>query len=114
MRIEEFDKKDDLELPFNVVEDAIVFMRNDPMFYRKQYYPTVAKMADLTRAGKPVDPKGFVMPMVTKGIEGYCEKYKLPRPSDSLFGEEDRINLMNRIYEEEMEQIHKGEYGEND
>ena len=50
MRIVEFTHPDNKELPFDVVEDAIVFMRNDPMFYRKQYYPTVTKLADMSRA----------------------------------------------------------------
>ena len=36
MRLKEF--TDDKDLPFDVVEDTIVFMRNDPMFYRKHYF----------------------------------------------------------------------------
>ena len=40
MRIDEFtNKKDERELPFSVAEDLMVFMRNDPTFYRKKFYP---------------------------------------------------------------------------
>ena len=39
MRLNEFTDKE--ELPFDVVDDTLVFMRNDPVFYRKFYYPAV-------------------------------------------------------------------------
>jgi len=50
MKINEFtdiehnhgDKKN--ELGFNVAHDLHIHMKNDPMFYRKQYYPTIAKL----------------------------------------------------------------------
>ena len=35
------------ELPFDIVDDAHVHMKNDKEFYRKEYYPTISKVADM-------------------------------------------------------------------
>ena len=44
MRLNEFTDIEDKELPFDIVDDTIVFMRNDPMFYRRHYFPAVSKL----------------------------------------------------------------------
>ena len=62
MRLNEFTDKE--ELPFDVVDDTLVFMRNDPIFYRKYYYPSVCELADCQRAGKDADPKKYLIPML--------------------------------------------------
>ena len=43
MRIDELATPQETKLNFDIVDDAVVFMRNDPQFYRKKYYPTVSK-----------------------------------------------------------------------
>lgn len=45
MKINEFfDQPIDDKLPFDVVDDVCVFMRNDPMFYRKSFFPAIKRM----------------------------------------------------------------------
>lgn len=111
MRLDEIgifpDKK---ELDFDLVEDALVFMRNDPMFYRKDYFPTISKMADKQRAGSSYDPDSILEPMVTRGINSYCKKYKLANMPDDIFRQDHRQRLLNKIREEEIKQIEKGDY----
>ena len=41
MRIDEFAQPMDDKLPFDVVDDVAIFMRNDPMFYRKSLFPAI-------------------------------------------------------------------------
>jgi len=98
------------DLSYDIVDDAQVYMKNDPMFYRKEYFPAVSKMADMHRAGKKANPRDILMPMIDKGCIGYCKKYKVARHPDDIFHQEDRDLLFDKIYQEEMEQIEKGDY----
>ena len=111
MKINEFfTQNSDTQINFDVVDDTIVFMRNDPMFYRKNYFPTMSKMADMHRAGKDIDPEALVGPVVDQAMEGYCKRYKLTRSPSELYTTEDRLNLINRITTEELEEIAQGGY----
>ena len=110
MKINEFSQNTDTKLPFDIVEDAIVFMRNDPQFYRKQYFPAIAKVADLHRAGKKVNADKALMPMIEKGCDSYVQKYNIGKFSDEVFTQDDRKNLLSRIFAEELNQIENGDY----
>ena len=110
MKIVEFTEKDNTKLPFDVVEDVIVFMRNDPMFYRKHYYPAFAKIADMTREGKKCNQREMLSDMVECGLSEYVKKYKLAEMPDEIFNQDDRNSCIERIFSEEMTQIQKGEY----
>jgi len=110
MKLTELDNKIDKKLPYSLVDDAIAYMRNDPQFYRKIYFPAVSKMSDLHRAGKKIDTKKLMGPVVDKGMHSYCKKYKLRRRPSDLFNLDDRQALMDRVCSEELEQIRKGSY----
>jgi len=111
VKIVEFtDHKEQPKLNYDVVDDVAVFMRNDPMFYRKQFFPAVSKMADMHRAGKPLVQADCLGEMVERALEAYCNKYKIASMPDEVFTNEDRSCIMDKIFSEEMEQIKKGEY----
>ena len=110
MKLFEVDAELSKKINFDLPEDAIVYMRNEPMFYRKEYYPTMTHMAEQHRAGKQFDYRQALMPMINKAIEGYTAKYKLAPMTDDIFTEEHRQKICDKLYKEEMEQIRKGEY----
>jgi hypothetical protein len=110
MKINEFAQRDDFKLPFDIVDDLHVYMRNDPMFYRKDYYPTMTRISDLTKAKKKVDPHKEFTPMIDKACESYCTKFDIARDPSEVFSENDRKALVSKIYSEEIEGIRKGEY----
>ena len=111
MRIVEFASPlEDNKLNYNVVDDCLTYMRNDPMFYRKIYFPTISEYADKLRAGKKFNARKTLMPMIEKAVQGYCTKYDLPLSNEELFTEQDRISLFDRICSEENNLINKGEY----
>ena len=68
MKLVEFDEHtyEDPGLGFNVVDDLCQHMRNDPIFYRKQYYPTMAHMQDKLKKGEPIDTMECMGPMIDK------------------------------------------------
>ena len=114
MKINEFinDETNDEHpnLGWDVVGDLHVHMKNDPMFYRKEYYPTIASMQDSLKQGNPIDTKKAIVPMINKGMEHYCAKYDIPRRRGELLQSEDIDALVEKIYGEEMELIQKGDY----
>lgn len=110
MKINEFTTRDDFKLPFDIVDDLHVYMRNDPIFYRKHYYPTMARIADITKSNKEIDAHKEFTPMIDRACESYCAKYEVARDPSEVFTEEDRKALVSKIYSEEIEGIRKGEY----
>lgn len=110
MKINEFHEPIDSKLPFDVVEDVVVFMRNDPQFYRKSFFPAVARVADLHRAGKSIDKNECLGDMVERALEGYCKKFNVAKMPDEVFTNEDRDQIIDKVFSEEMEEIQKGEY----
>lgn len=110
MKINEFTESVDKKLPFDVVEDVVVFMRNDPQFYRKTFFPAVSQVADLHRAGKPIDQNKCLGGMVERALETYCKKFNIARMVDEVFTNDDRQQIINKVFAEEMEQIKKGDY----
>jgi hypothetical protein len=109
MRIDEFTQPDDTGLQFDIVDDAIVFMRNDPTFYRRKYFPTMAKTADLVRGGKELDQKS-IGSMVDSGINSYCKKFDVARKPADIFTAEDRASIIEKICSEELKEIEGGAY----
>ena len=110
MKLNEIGIKLDNKIDFDLIEDALVYMKNDPQFYRKSYYPAIAKIADLQRAGSIYEPDDIIKPMVTDGLNNYCKKYKLANMPDDIFKENDKLRLINKIREDELKAISNGEY----
>jgi hypothetical protein len=105
MRLVEF--ADDL--PFDIVEDMKVFMRNDKDFYRRHYMPC---MVDLQTKVKAKDSNfGPVLkPMVLQACAMYNSKYKISKDPNKLLTLDDKKALMSSICREEMEKLRNGEY----
>ena len=98
------------DLGFNVIEDLCQHMRNDPIFYRKMYYPTMATMQDKLKKGEPIDQRQHMEPMVDKACQHYCSKYDIPKRPEELLSDEDKTAIIEKIYGDEMEMIRDGEY----
>lgn len=108
MRIDDLEQIND-ELPFDVIDDITVFMRNDPMFYRKEFFPLVMQMKGLKESDKPINSKLF-MPMIKKATEQYCKKFNIPKRPEDLLDADEQRSLIQKIYAEEMTNIKKGAY----
>ena len=110
MRIDEFTQPIDTSLPFDHIEDLIVYMRNDPGIYRKSLYPALSKMSDCARNKEEYDFVETMRPVVVNAAKSYCKKYKMPKPAGVLFQPNDVKDVIERIKEEELDQIQKGAY----
>jgi hypothetical protein len=109
VKIVEFTQKFDDRLPFDVIDDVAIFMRNDPIFYRKQLFPAIMRMKDMYDAGKKPDAEKCLGEACNRAMESYCSKFKLGS-KENVFKDEDRGLLLNKLYGEEMTQIRNGAY----
>jgi hypothetical protein len=101
---------DDNTLPFNVIEDVSVYMKNNPMFYRKHFYPTMLRFKDLMQAKKKINPVGLFNPMIKKATYDYCKEYNIGKRPEELLSNEERKELIQKIYNEELKNIREGVY----
>ena len=109
VKIVEFHNQENNKFDFDVVDDVVMFMRNDPIFYRKAFFPAISKLADNVRNGKSCD-KSDLSEMVENALESYCQKYNLAELPDEIFNDDDRTSIIDKIFSEEMSQIKNGEY----
>jgi len=109
MRIDELAAPMDNRLPFDVVDDIAIYMRNDPMFYRRQLFPAIMNMKDQHDAGKQPDANKCLGEVCGSAMESYCSKFKLGRSKD-LYLKGDKDNLISKIFGEEMKMIKDGAY----
>ena len=112
MRINEIDDRpgEPLKLKFDPCDDAVTFMRNDPMFYRRKYYPALMQLKDDVKKKKRIDAEKIFGGVIDSGMNTYCKKFKLGKTPSQLFSMEDRTRMMEKVCSEEIENIKKGEY----
>ena len=97
------------DLGYDVIEDVHTFMRNDPDFYRKEYFPTMSKLCDSYKQGNTLEGSVCV-PMVKKAFEAYRRKFGISEQYDHEFNEGKCNDLVGLIMDEESEAIREGEY----
>ena len=110
MRLDELAKTDHDKLPYDVVEDLHVFMRNDPLFYRKEYFPKMCEMGSYVGKKQRVKLRDMLNPLIDSGINSYCKKYQLAKFPEEIFTLEDRVRLFQKIVDEEMPSVRNGDY----
>lgn len=106
VRLVEFEKK---EIPFDVVEDVAIYMRNDPMIYRKSLFPAIMRMKDQHDSGKSPQAETCLGEVVDSAMSSYCDKFKLGSPNN-VFKKGDREAIIDKLFSEELTQIRRGVY----
>lgn len=110
VKIYEVSQQPDNKVNFDIVDDLHVYMKNDPMFYRKQYYPMMLKFGDNIKAEKKFDINKELTPLVDSAVKSYLKKYNIAKKTSDIFGEEDRKSLIQKIYTDEIDHLRKGDY----
>jgi len=110
MKISEFAEQHNNKLPFDVTEDVIVFMRHDPHFYRRTYYPAVMRLKDECGKKQKIDAGKMFGAAVDSAMNTYCKKFQVGKNASRVFDMQDRQTIINRIYTEEMANIQQGKY----
>jgi hypothetical protein len=111
VKINEFHDQDyDNTLPFDVVDDVAIFMRNDPMFYRKTFFPAITNLKNCSEKGEKINPKKIFGPMINDACTTYCRKFNIPKRPEELLDDNEKDSLIRKLYSEEMTNIRKGVY----
>jgi hypothetical protein len=115
MRLYEFTAnldQDKKELDFDLADDLIFFMRNDPSFYRTSYFPLVSKFTN--RCSKDSTPGPvFFKDIVTDAYKQYKEKFQVEALEEEL-----SIDMLKeictKIHKEEFEDFKKEQENKKD
>ena len=116
MKIVEFFNKQNIEnlkigdqLPYNVVEDLCIYMRNDPMFYRKNLYPALIDVQEAVKNGGKY-PKKSLLPVVERAIKEYIKKFEIKKRPEDLLVHEEKMECINKLLKDEVDNFRKGMY----
>lgn len=96
------------ELGYDLMDDLMFFMNNDPDFYRKRYYPSMIKFDRYCKEHKRVSPTGFEK-LVQEAYDIYKEKF----PVEGLGKDLDKEiceKLCQQIHEQETKNCEEGMY----
>ena len=90
---------------FDLADDLIFFMRNDPQFYRKDYHPFLQKFNRHCDAGRTVTAKAFV-PIVKHAFECYKNSFPVEGMEEQL-REKDLKDICEKLQSEETQFYHE-------
>lgn len=88
------------QIDYDLPEDLLIFMRNDPLFYRKSFFPAIETFKD-----KGSNDLSTIERMIKQGLQSYCRKFNIPHDKKELLSMEDIKQIANRIVGEDINEI---------
>lgn len=107
--LENFNVGTEGPLPWDVVEDLMVYMQNEPNFYRRKMYPALLDVQSIVRKGGKFNKKKLV-PIVDEAIRSYIKKYEIKKRPEELLNDREKMDCIDRILKNEAENFRKGLY----
>lgn len=101
--MEHADEYQENEPNFDIVEDLFIYMLNDSMFYRKHYFPVMSDIKDCIADNKDIDIEEKLNPVIDKALQSYSDKYDLPDVVEDYFNDDERRELVDKIYSAEID-----------
>ena len=112
MNIDELlDKKPEgkKDLGYDLMDDLMFFMNNDPDFYRKRYNPTMLKFDNYCKQGKTVSPIAFEG-LCKEAYEVYRNKFQQVEGLEKSLDKEICEKMCRSIHEQETKNCDEGMY----
>jgi hypothetical protein len=113
MKLNEIDDMTDLDpnqpLPWNMVDDLIIFMQNENNFYRRKLYPLLLDAQETIQNGGKVNKKDFV-PVIDAAINAYVKKFDLNRRTEDMMSPSQKMECIEKLLKDEEDNFRKGEY----
>ncbi|MBR20633.1 MAG: hypothetical protein CMA64_10925 [Euryarchaeota archaeon] len=94
MRIDEFSKPVEDEMPYDVPSDVHFHMLNDDGFYRAHYLPCMEKIRS---ERNEAIVQGHLKPMIDKCLNHYCIKYDINKTPNELMTDGERSELASKV-----------------
>lgn len=95
----------DSKIDFDLQDDILCFMHNDPEFYRKEYYPIHRKVIRILDSEREIDPIAF-KPLVKKAYMHYKIKFPTEGLEEEL-SDNELEELCEKLLSFETEHYHK-------
>lgn len=83
---------------YDIAEDLTVYIRNDPMFYRKSFFPAFEEYK------KKKDSK-VLEKMIQNGLKNYCSKFEIPFSPNELMNKQEVATLVSTLIKDEIENL---------
>ncbi len=90
---------------FDLNDDLIFFINNDPEFYRKDYYPFIRQFKKHCNQDREVKVSAFA-PIVKKAFGHYQNTFPV-RGLESNLSEADLREICEKLHGQELEHYHK-------
>ena len=95
---------------FDLKDDLIFYMNNQPDFYRKHYFPTMLKFKKCYDKGQNVSPRAF-KGLVEKAYNMYTAEFPVQGLAEKI--DKDIFEkVCSEIHSTELENIKDGQYDE--
>ncbi|MFW6046491.1 MAG: hypothetical protein ACOCP4_01725 [Candidatus Woesearchaeota archaeon] len=98
------------DIDYDVVNDLLVYMKNDNNFYHNFYYPTMHNIAKKYKKTKKLEMNKPIKRLVDSAIVQYCKEYDIHEHPDKMFGNEEKSEIISKLIREEEQELQKGEY----
>lgn len=115
-QVNEFFDKDNIkdlkigsEMPYNVVDDLCIYMRQDPEFYRTSLYPAMIDVQEAVKSGGKYNKKNM-LPVVEKAIAQYIKKFEIQKRPQDLLQDSEKMECITKLLKDEVESLRKGDY----
>lgn len=92
------------KIDFDLVDDVIYFMNNDPEFYRKEYFPFLTKFQHHCDKGNQVSPKAF-FPVVSRAVDQYKTKFPVDGLEEAM-NENQISEICEKLQSQELANYH--------
>lgn len=109
MKIEDLNLKIGDKLPYDVIEDLMVYMKNDPKFYRHHLYPKMIDVQETVKTGKRFNKKDLI-PMLDSAIASYVSKFDIKKRPQDLLTDQEKLECISRLLKDEVDNFKKGMY----
>jgi hypothetical protein len=96
------------ELGYDLKDDLVFFMNNDPEFYRKQYYPAMLKFKKYCKEDKRIQSRAFNN-LVNDAYDFYKTKFPV-EGLDEMLNKETCESICEYILELETKNVKDGHY----
>jgi hypothetical protein len=93
-------------LPFDIAEDLMIYMRNDPIFYRRNFFPVSDHIRECSKNPKKIN-RAMIEKMVMRGFKEYCNKYKVQHKPEDIFTSDEKNSIIANIIRDELEDARK-------
>jgi len=97
------------ELPYDISQDLIVYMRNEPMFYRKHLYPALIDVQAAVQKGGKYNKKQM-LPVIEKGLQAYVNRYGIKKPAEELMNDQEKLECISNLLADEQDNFRQGAY----